>query len=67
MAGPLRRVSDTQRRKIELADQELAESTSITDLMNECKNQFGLASKIMAEVKRGKFKKIDSGPNCPKD
>jgi len=61
-----RRVSDTQRRRIELADQELAESSSIQSLMDECRSNFGLAAKVLTEIKRGKFQKIDASETMPK-
>lgn len=64
--GP-KKVSEAMRKKIELADQALAESHSIEQLMDECKENFGLAAKIMIEIKRGKFKKIEIEEIQPQD
>lgn len=61
-----RRISDANRRRIELMDQEIAETASIDELMAECKENFGLAAKLMSEVKRGKFKKIEHTEVEPK-
>ena len=58
-SGGNKRYSEATRRKIEIADQDLAEQTSISDLVDSCKATFGLASKIMLEIKRGKFQKIE--------
>ena len=40
-------------------DQEIAENASIEALMAICRESFGLAAKLMSEVKRGKFQKMD--------
>ena len=61
-----RRMSDANRRRIELMDQEIAENASIEALMAVCRESFGLAAKLMSEVKRGKFQKMDQTEVEPK-
>ena len=52
-----KRISDVMMKKIARADTEAAEQAALEELITICGQTFGLAAKILTEIRRKKFSK----------